>query len=134
MIPLNEEMYIKSKFIENDEKNYNQNPTEKNVNELIKHKEDNFQEETVNPTEKISNKTKTKENKNDKKPINKTKKKHLASEGDSNDKTAENTKQSKTNPVSSEVVMKKLFDEDVHDGAAETPPGAILLLTLGVYI
>lgn len=136
-MPSNEEMYIKSKFIENEERSYSQNPTEKNVNEMMKNKEENYQDETNlhSDEKKLNNKeNKTSENKIDKKQTNKTKKKHLVSEGNSNnDKNiVENYKQSKINPVSSLIIMGKQFDDDIHDGAAERPPGAILLLTLGI--
>lgn len=62
---------------------------------------------------------------------NKTKKKHLKSESDVN-KDDENSESK--GEIKGETMMIKQFEEDVHDGAAERPPGAILLLTLGKNI
>ncbi|XP_077286829.1 uncharacterized protein LOC143911699 [Arctopsyche grandis] len=135
MIALPEEIYIKNKLTDNSDKNYSP-PSNDKHNNGFKSKDEYSQVENNNHSnedhsESNNNESKLKEEKSH---INKTKKKHLKSEhiSDNDKSVSEKNKQTKETPVSNSIIMGRQFDDDVHDGAAERPPGAILLLTLGV--
>lgn len=88
--------------------------------------EENNEEEQNDKEKNDTPKEKQKESK--KKHSNNTKKKHLKPETEESE-----SEKAKNAALHEQTIMGKQFEDDVHDGAAERPPGAILLLTLGSY-